>query len=62
MKCFQYQMLTSVKRSEKQLSSKRRFFPILQRNCSNFTLKQCEKPEIYLTCQKKLSLKKSGTS
>ena len=47
-------MLTSVKRSEKQLSSKRRFFPILLLNCSNFTLKQCEKPEIYLTCQKKV--------
>ena len=40
-KCFQYQIWTSAKRSEKQLSSKTNFITSLQISYSNFRLKLC---------------------
>ena len=52
MKCFWYQISTSVKRSEKQLSSKAIFCSFLQLNCSNFRLKQCKRPWSYKNCQR----------
>ena len=44
LKCFQYQIPTSVKRLEKQFKSKASFGPCLRLNYSNFRLKQCERP------------------
>ena len=43
LKGFWNQIWTSVKRSENQLSSKRKFDPILQLDCLIFRLKQCQK-------------------
>ena len=34
----------NTKRSERQLPSKAHFSPFMQLNCSNFRLKQCERP------------------
>ena len=42
LKAFQNQILTSVKRSEKQLPGKANPDTFLQLNCSNFRLKLCE--------------------
>ena len=39
LKFFQCQVLTSVKKSEKQLQSKANFSHLFQLNCSNFKLK-----------------------
>ena len=46
-KGFQYQSWTSVKRSEKQLSSKTNFNMFLQISYSTFKLKLCEMPQSY---------------
>ena len=51
-----------MKRSEKQLQSKANFGHVFQLNCPNFKLKQCERPESYQNCQKKLSSKETGVS
>ena len=39
LKLFKYEISNSVKRLEKQLSSKANFSPFLQFNCCNFRLK-----------------------
>ena len=41
LKVLQYQISTSVKRSEKQLPSKANFSTFLPFSCSNFRLKLC---------------------
>ena len=41
-----------MKRLEKQLSRKENFGRFLQLNCSNFKLKQRERPYSYQNCQK----------
>ena len=41
LKFFQYQFWTLLKRSEKKLSSKRKFSSFLQVDSSNITLKLC---------------------
>ena len=55
-------MSTSVKRFEKQLSSKRRFCPFLQLNCSYFIALTVPKALELPKMSNNLSLKKSGTS
>ena len=45
---------TSVKRLEKQLPSKGSFSSFLPLNCSNFGLKDCERPYSYQKCEKKI--------
>ena len=44
LKVFQYQISTSVKRSEKQLESKANFSTFLELCSLNFDLKLCESP------------------
>ena len=51
LKSFRYQIQTSVKRSGKQLSSKKNFTAFLHISCSNFRLKLCQKPQSYKNCQ-----------
>ena len=46
LKLFQYQIQTSVKRSEKQLPSKANFCFFFLLNCSNFKLKQCKRHRV----------------
>ena len=46
MNVFQYQISTSVKRSEKQLSSKANLSTFLQLSYLNSRLKLCEGPEL----------------
>ena len=46
------QTWTSVKSSEKQLPNKFNFGTVLLLNCSNFRLKQCERPWSYQNCQR----------
>ena len=60
LKCFQYEVSNSLERSDKKLTIKANFYPFFQFNSSNFRLKQCQKPQSYQICQKKLSLKESG--
>ena len=55
-------MSTSMKRFEKQLSSKRRFFFFLQLNCSYFIAFTVPNALELPKMSNKLSLKKSGTS
>ena len=45
------QNIDSMKGQEKQLPNKPNFSPFLQLICSNFGLKQCEKPQIYQNYQ-----------
>ena len=52
LKVFLYQILTSVKRSEKQLPSKSNFSTFLQFNCFNFSSELCERPYCYHNCQR----------
>ena len=51
LQVFQYEILTSVERSEKQLGSKATFSTFLQLGCLNFKLKLCERPWSYKSCE-----------
>ena len=51
LKCFQYQISASVKRSEKYLSSKTIFSSFLHVSCSNYRLKLCQRLSSYKNCQ-----------
>ena len=50
LRVFRYQILTSVKRSVKQLASKATFTTFL-RSCFNFRLILCERPYSYKSCK-----------
>ena len=52
LKVFRYQIWTSVKRSEKELSSTTNFSIFLQLHSSNFSLKLYQKPHIYQNYEK----------
>ena len=52
LKVLQYQILTLVKRSEKQLPSKANFSLFLLLTCSNFSLELCDRHYSYQNCQK----------
>ena len=52
LKFLQYQILTLVKRSEKQLPSKANFSLFLLLTCSNFRLKLWDRHYSYQNCQK----------
>ena len=52
LKAFSYRIWTSVKRSEKELSSKTKFGTFWQISCPNFRLKQRQRPHNYWNCQK----------
>ena len=52
LKVFQYQISTSVKRSEKQLASKASFSTFLELSCLNFRLKLCERVKTYKKCER----------
>ena len=47
LKGFQYQIVTSVKRSGNQLSIKKNFSSVLQISCSSFDLKLCQRSYNY---------------
>ena len=61
-KCFQYQIRTSVKKSQKQLSSKTNFITSFQIIDYNFRLKLCQSPQSYQNLWNKSSLKGPGAS
>ena len=52
LKVFRYQILTSVKRLEKKLSSKAKFSTFQQLSCSSFRMKLCYRPHSYKIIQK----------
>ena len=60
LKFFDYQIWTSVKRSEKQLPNTASFSHFFQLNCCNFRLKHCKRAQSYQNIQR--NLKGSGAT